>query len=91
MGKITVLLLLIICFSIYRYYVYNKMCKFNVFGGEMKLNINPWFDEIYKKSLTKEKTIFSDYDKINLKDVGDSYNMCYMREFIFDNPNKATI
>lgn len=44
MGKITVLLLLVICFSIYRYYMYNKMCKFNVFDGEMKLNINPWFD-----------------------------------------------
>jgi len=50
-----------------------------------------YYEHINRFKLDNIKSMESDYENIDISMVGDSYNICYMREFPWSHPTDATI
>lgn len=84
------IIIIIIYYLIIRKIAYDKLLQYksiNSFNGE----INHDIDNITSfDNMNINNTIESDYSKINLSMV-DSYNICYLREYLHSDPTDATI
>jgi len=94
MEKIIILIIIIFVYLIIRKITYNRLIQYksvDSFNSNVKINYE--IDNIFNNIETdgcKIGTIESDYSKIDLSML-DSYNVCYLREYIYSNPTDSTI
>lgn len=82
---------LLVIFVITRYILYHYYVSYKPIEKYNK-PINNDFDNMWRDCMDREKHyIESDYDKIDLDFVDDSFNVCYIREYPWSNPHDSTI
>ncbi len=82
----------IITHSVLRYLIYKTQMRYKSID-EYKGELNIEFDKIYHAEINNnlDKNIESDYQNLNIDSVDDSYNICYVRKFIWSSIHDSTI
>ncbi len=82
----------IITHSVLRYMIYKTQLRYKSID-EFKGELNIEFDKIYHDEINNnsEKNIESDYQNINIDSVDDSYNICYVRKYLWSSMHDSTI